>query len=300
MGFYSTVTCEVLLVAVDPINLQAHLSIGDNRHQSFYSAIMQIKQSKSSKSFFFFVFVLFLGVAGCKERPRRNVLTVFAASSLTAAVSEIAAAYEEQEDVQVRLSFASSGTLARQIAMGAEVDLFISANTDWVGYLEEKQLIESWKDIAWNRLVLITYSGSRFDGLDTLTLASGSFSGGDKLTIGYPETVPAGMYARQALKYYGVYQQLKPYYLMAKDANTALRYVELKEALLGIVYHSDAVRSQFVAPIFYFPGTSHDPVVCRAALISRNKQAAAILEYLQNRDVVDIWEKHGFTSQGRN
>ncbi len=260
---------------------------------------MQFDTSRSSRLYILYVVALIIAFSGCKEKNKPAVLTIFAASSLTVAVSEIVAAYEQNENVQVRLSFGASGTLTRQIAMGAEADIFISANTEWIDYLQEKQLIESWEDIAWNRLVLITYRGSRFDGRDTLILNSDTFYDVDKLAIGAPETVPAGMYARQALNHYGVFESLKPYYLMAKDVNTALRYVELKEASLGIVYHTDALRSQFVVPIFTFPENSHDPVVYRMAVMNRQIRVKTFLSYIRSRDALDIWRRYGFVVQRR-
>jgi len=84
-------------------------------------------------------------------------ITVFSAASLTNAMSEIVGAYEQDKSVQIQTSYASSSTLAKQIENGAPVDIYISADNNWMNYLQDKNLInlESRRNLLGNRLVLI-------------------------------------------------------------------------------------------------------------------------------------------------
>jgi molybdate transport system substrate-binding protein len=236
-----------------------------------------------------------MGLAACGVKKRADHLTLFAASSLHGVIEEIVSSFERQNNIKVRINFASSGTLARQIENGAGADMLISANVDWVDHLEKIGLVKSWEDIAWNQLVLITFAGSRFEYQDVLELVPGMLADAEKIAIGAPETVPAGRYARQALQSLGVYENLMPYFLLSKDVSTALRYVELKEAVVGIVYYTDAVRSDLVVPKLTFPADTHAPIVYRAAVTGNEQRAGVFMEHLQCPATVEILEKHGFT-----
>jgi molybdate transport system substrate-binding protein len=243
-----------------------------------------------------YISIIFLfGLAGCGVKKETDHMTLFAASSLTEVIRELSDGFEKEEGIEVRINLASSGALARQIEHGAGADLYISAHTGWVDYLDNKMLIRSWADVARNRLVLVTFSGSRFHMQDTVELTADLFGDGDKMALGSPEIVPAGQYARQTLQYYGIFEELMPWLMMSKDVRTALRYVELKEAMLGMVYLTDAMRSESIVTIGTFPETTHDPIVYRAAITGKKAVGETFMEYLQSTDARLIWRKHGFT-----
>jgi molybdate transport system substrate-binding protein len=64
-------------------------------------------------------------------------VTVYAAASLTNAVNELDAIYEQKNKVEVKTSYAGSSTLAKQIEAGAPADVFISADVQWMDYLQK-------------------------------------------------------------------------------------------------------------------------------------------------------------------
>jgi len=105
------------------------------------------------RRFAFAVLVLVLSAG----MARAESLLVFAAASMTDAVSEAARVFEQETGTEVTLSFAASSALAKQIEHGAPAGVYISANPDWMDYLEERGLIAaaSRRDIAANRLALI-------------------------------------------------------------------------------------------------------------------------------------------------
>ena len=138
-------------------------------------------------------------------------ITVFAAASLTNAMGEVGQAFEQKEKDTVRFSFASSSTLAKQIENGAPANLFLSADLDWMDYLDQRKLIVggSRSDLLGNRLVLIAPGNSSLKvdlkpGIDLAGLLSGGL-----LSTGDPDHVPVGKYARQALEKLGAWKGIE-------------------------------------------------------------------------------------------
>lgn len=214
-------------------------------------------------------------------------LTVFAASSMADAMKELASAFEEGGGEAVRFNLASSGALARQIAAGAPADVFVSANAKWMDWLEEKNCIvrASRFDLAANALVMIAPAGSRlpFDGQVEGRLAVGDF-----------KSVPAGMYAKEALTATGWLDRLRPNLVMASNVRTALLYVERGEVAAGIVYATDARASGKISVIGTFPEESHSPIVYPAAACSANTEAEPFLAFLKSTAAKQILTRHGF------
>lgn len=215
-------------------------------------------------------------------------LTVFAAASMSDAMKALAAAYAEEGGEPIRFNFSSSGALARQIEAGAPADLFASANTQWMDWLEERSLIdpETRFDTAGNRLVMIapTGSGLLFDGNVPGRLAVGDFNG-----------VPSGLYAQQALESMGWIESFRTRLVMGSNVRIVLLYVERGEVPAGIVYASDARASAKVETVGTFPATSHKPIVYPVA-VCRNAchSAGAFLAFLRSEKAKSILRDHGF------
>lgn len=214
-------------------------------------------------------------------------LTVFAAASLTEAMKALAADYADRGGEAVRFNFASSGALARQIDAGAPADLFVSANGKWMDWLEERKLVDKTTrfSLAGNTLAMIAPTGSdlSFDGQISGRLAVGDFS-----------SVPAGMYAKQALEHMGWLDALKPKLVMGSNVRTVLMYVERGEVDAGIVYASDAMASDNVKIVGTFPAESHSPIVYPVAACSGKASAREFLAYLKTDEAKTILENHGF------
>lgn len=228
-------------------------------------------------------------------------LTIYAAASLKEAIDELGKAYEAKTGAAVIASLAASSALARQIENGAEADVFFSADTDWMDYLAERGLIvpETRANIVGNALVLIAPKGAS----PTLTIAPGfdlvGALGGGRLSIGDPDAVPAGKYARQALTTLGVWNQVADHLLRADNVRVALSYVSLGEAPLGIVYATDAQAEPKVAVVGTFPDSSHLPIVYPAAAVKGSGAgAAAFVTWLQSAEAGAVFAKRGFTALG--
>lgn len=217
----------------------------------------------------------------------RAEISVFAAASTTDVMKELAEKYKAGGGEEVRFNFASSGALARQIDAGAPADLFISANTEWMDWLEQQENVHPTGRfvLAANTLVLAAPQGAAltFDGNVDGRIAVGDF-----------RSVPAGMYACEALTHMGWLERWKPKLVMASNVRTALLYVQRGEVTAGIVYATDA-KAAGLAVIGTFPAESHRPIVYPAAALSNRKAVAAFLRFLQSEAAKAILKKHGFT-----
>ena len=224
-------------------------------------------------------------------------VTVFAASSLTDSLKSAADAYQAKTGIKLALSFGASSTLARQIEQGAQADLFLSADSDWMDYLQKKNLIAeaSRKDLLGNRLVLIAAADAKpvpriAPGFDL----AGALEGG-RLALADPASVPAGKYAKAALMSLGVWDSLAAKVAQAENVRVALEYVARGEAPYGIVYATDAKVAPKLRIAGVFPENSHPPIVYPAALTkTASPGAKAFLDFLSSAQARAIFEKAGF------
>lgn len=215
---------------------------------------------------------------------------VFAAASLQTALDGIAADYTARTGQQVVVSYAGTSALARQIDRGAPADLFLSANTDWMGWLAERGRIvpDSRRDILGNRLVLIAPAPAAPEPLDHLP----DLLGDGRLAVALTEAVPAGQYAKAALQSLGLWEAVANRLAEADNVRAALALVALAEAPLGIVYASDALAEPRVAVVATFPAESHPRITYQGALIRAD--GAAFLNHLSSDAARTVFAAHGF------
>lgn len=252
------------------------------------------------------VFVLILTLVGCSKGGNTSTtnvtkaapteIMVSAAASMKVPLTEIQKAYEvKTPGVKLTIVFGGSGTLQQQIEQGAPVDLFISAGKTQMDALEQKNLLvkESKINLVGNELVLVTgKDNSKISSLADLAKPSTG-----QISIGTPESVPAGMYAQEALTNLKLWDLIEPKFVRAKDVTQVMNYVETGNVEAGLVYRSDALGSTKVKVVAVVPESSHKPIVYPAAIISatKNKQAAEdFLKYLQSANAQRIFVDHGF------
>jgi len=228
-----------------------------------------------------------------------NTITVFAAASLTNALEDIATQYQQGKPVKIVSSFASSSTLARQIEQGAPADLFISADQQWMDYAIDKHSVDKQTryTLLGNELVLIAPTASQPQPVDiSKTTDWKSLLKGQRLAVGDPDHVPAGIYAKEALQNLGAWETLSPVMARANNVRAALALVERDETPYGIVYGSDAVASKKVKVVGIFPADSHKPVEYPMAMVSQHPSAAvsAFFQYLKSPEAAVIFKRYGF------
>lgn len=226
--------------------------------------------------------------------------TIFAAASLEPALDQMAHAGILGTPAP-RLVYAASSALARQIENGAPADVFISADERWMDAVAARGAIvtASRQDLLGNALVLIAPANSRA----TPDLAHGAAPllralGPDgRLAIALPDSVPAGIYAKQALTSLGLWQALAPRLAMARDVRAALNLVVLRQCPLGIVYRSGAVSEPRVRILAAFPPDSHKSIMYPVAIVQGRDNATtrALLAALQSPGASKVFRHWGFT-----
>jgi molybdate transport system substrate-binding protein len=228
--------------------------------------------------------------------------TMLAAASLTNALEELGAQYTSETGNTVVFSFASSSALAKQIEAGSPAQIFASADEKWMDYLSERQLIEEDTRVSpiGNALVLIVPADSPVTEVaidSTLDLAALLGDGG-RLSVGDPDHVPAGLYAKESLESLGLWGTAEPLLARAEDVRAALVLVEKGEAPAGIVYATDAAISDQVRVVGTFPADSHKPITYPFAIVAgqNSDNVAAFFEYVTGPTGLATFEKYGFTT----
>jgi molybdate transport system substrate-binding protein len=241
---------------------------------------------------------LVLGLATSQAQAQHGEpILVFAAASLSNALTEIGERYESETGDEVAFSFAASMTLARQIEASGGVDIFVAADPESMDYLAEKGLIASASrfDLLGNSLVLVAPADSdaALDVEPGFALAEAL--GGGRLAVAGTVAVPAGRYARAALTALGVWDSVAPLVAEGEDVRAALSFVARGEAPLGIVYATDAAAEPRVRIVSHFPASSHPPILYPVALTADARpEAARFVEYLMTGAARDIFEMAGF------
>lgn len=222
---------------------------------------------------------------------------VFAAASLKNALDEAVVAYKKERHADVRVSYAASSALARQIEHGAPADLFLSADLDWMDYLDRKGLLApgTRRNLLGNRLVLIAPTKQPLRLQPTPGFKISEILKGGRIALADPNSVPAGKYAKAAFEKLGVWDQVAPRVAAAENVRAALALVSRGETPLGVVYQTDAAADSGVMIAGVFPDGSHPPIVYPvAALKGARAEAAAFLAFIEGAQARGIFGKHGF------
>jgi molybdate transport system substrate-binding protein len=242
------------------------------------------------------------GTSAWAADPAKHELLIFGAASLTDVLQEIGVAYTRDTGQAVKFSFASSSALARQIEAGGRVDVFVSADLEWMDYLQKRDLIDvsTRRNIAGNRLVLIAPKSSTIAlKLQPNVQLAAALQGG-RLATGDPDIVPVGRYARSALTALGVWNELADRLVRADNVRSALAFVARGETPLGIVYETDAAIDARVRVVAVFPADSHSPITYPAATTPRARDGAKqFVQFLCGDAARATLDKFGFQPAAR-
>ena len=215
------------------------------------------------------------------------------AASLKDVMNELADSFTKQNtDIKFLKNYGGSGALAKQIENGAPADIFISANIEWMDFLQNRKLVHgaSIGIFTYNTLVFVGMADKKISGLQDLHKL-------EKIAIGSPKSVPAGEYAMEALRKAGVEKQLEKKLVMAKDVRECLMYAERGEVDGAFVYKTDAMQAKQARIFFTVPEDLYPRVTYPMGLTltgARNKDAEAFYRYLQSGGAKAVLAKHGF------
>lgn len=228
------------------------------------------------------VLLVFALPASATER-----VLVFAAASQRDALTEIGKLYEARCDCNVVFSFAATSTLARQIDAGAGADAFVSANEAWADWLEIRGKLkpDTRAVVAGNRLVIASAARTK-DSFNILL--RGRFAMAD------PISVPAGIYAREALEKMGIWNEARGQAVFSENVRTALSSIRRGDLLSGIVYQSDLLLVRELHAHYVFPEETHSPIHYVATAIGASNAGASFVNFLTEKPAQTVFDRFGF------
>ena len=231
--------------------------------------------------------VLAAALAGCVGDPGT---VVFAAASATD-VAQDAADRVRTDDAPVVVSPGATSTLARQIAAGAPADVFVAADGRWIDWLEEQgAAVHDRTTLARGRLVVVGRPARAPAATLAEALGGARTGGAGRIALGDPAHVPAGVYARDALRRAGLWASVRDRVVPLADVRAALVAVETGAAEVAVVYASDARASGRVAVLYEVDALSAPPVAYEAVLVGGGA-GRAVLDALRDPG---LWAARGF------
>lgn len=223
-------------------------------------------------------------------------LTVSAAASLTHALREVGTAFESsQPGHKVNFNFAASGALLQQIAKGAPVDVFASADQETMDQAQAQSLVQATarRNFVSNRLVVVVPLGAKAVPKTLADMAQPAYP---RIAIGLPASVPVGRYTQGVLQAAGLWGAIEPKMIGAQNVRQALDYMARGEVEAGFVYATDAALMPGKVKVAFTVPTA-SPILCPAAAItsSPNKALAqAFVDYLLTPGAQAVFARHGF------
>ena len=223
-------------------------------------------------------------------------LTVSAAASLTQAFQDIGTQFENQNPgTKLKFNFGASGALMQQIANGAPVDVFASADTDTMDKAVAKGVVAAVdvKVFTTNKLVVIVPLQSKTALQQLADLKKPDIK---RIAMGTPASVPAGHYAQGSLEKAGLWSEVKDKVINTTNVRQALDYVARDEVDAGFVYASDAQLMQDKVKVA-MQVTTLTPIQYPIAPVmgSANKNLSVkFIQFLQSPLAQATLKKYGF------
>jgi molybdate transport system substrate-binding protein len=238
--------------------------------------------------------VILACLAHCAPNDAKPEVRLYAAASLADVMRELSARFESESHVRVIASYGASNVLAQQIHEGASPGVFVSASAEWA------ERLEAWGDaepgtrvaLLTNSLVVVVPKSADAPPRRLEDLADPRFA---RIALADPAAVPAGTYAKAALESAKVYDVVRSRLVAAPDVRAALAYVERGDADAGIVYVTDAVKSDAVEVAFHVAADLH-PRIDYPMLLIRGSAAPArsLHAFLQSAAARAVYARSGF------
>ena len=261
-----------------------------------------MKKTMTKSGFALLALALSIGLSSCGPRARQGnsqpkTIVVSAAVSVENAFVKIANLYTERTGAKVNFSFGASGNLEKQIEAGAPVDVFASAGEKEMDQLQSQSLVlpGTRADFAGNALVLVVPTGSKLK-LDSFTQLAGRQV--KRIAMGNPKTVPAGLYAQQALRNLHLWPKLESRLIFSEDVRQALDYVMRGEVGAGIVYATDVgIAGGKVRQVAEAPAGTYGPIRYPIAAIkgcAHPKAAKQFIKLVLSPEGGSVLARYGF------
>lgn len=222
-------------------------------------------------------------------------ITAFAAASLGDVLTAIGTNFQAQTGIHVSFNFGGSSALEQQIVLGAPVDVFLSADEAKVDKLEKHGLIlpHTRRTFLSNTLVIVARAGYKHPLHSAADLVHAS-----SIALGQPDSVPAGIYAREYLQKLGLWKALASRVVPTENVRAALAAVEAGNADVAIVYKTDAMVGTHVRVVLEIPASEGPPIAYALAVLKSAPHPAyarRFARYVTSARARSVFKQYGFT-----
>ena len=240
----------------------------------------------------------FIMTFSLSSKSYKKTVILYAPISLSEVIRELINSYKLlQNNINIKPVFMGTSQLVMQIKNGANPDLFISANVEWMDYLERKKIIlkKFRKDYLYNSLVVITNKESSVSNFRNIKELENAFSKSKtKISLAMTNSIPAGMYAKEFLENVGVWENFKEKYVESPNVRAALNYVARNELEFGIVYKTEVVENSKVKIVYYIDSKKHKKITYPIATLNEKKETIEAYNFFLDNNNLTKALKWGF------
>ena len=260
--------------------------------------------SKLTKQKFKICKILFISLAifimtfSLSSKSHEKNVLLYAPISLSEVIKELINSYNIlQNNIEIKPVFMGTSQLVMQVKNGANPDIFISANVEWMDYLERKKKIlkKFRKDYLYNSLVVITNKRNNVNEfIDIKDLENAFLKSKTKISLAMTNSIPAGMYAKDFLENTSIWENIKKKYVESTNVRAALNYVARNELEFGIVYKTEAIGNSNVKIVFSIQGDKHKKIIYPIATLNEKKETMEVYNFFLDNSNLSKTLKWGF------
>ena len=248
--------------------------------------------------------ILFISLAiftitfSLSSKSHEKTVLLYAPISLSEVIKELIVSYKIlQNNIKIKPVFMGTSQLVMQIKNGANPDIFISANIEWMDYLERKKIISKKfrKDFVYNSLVVITNKKNSINEFINIKELENAFlKSKTKISLAMTKTIPAGIYAKNFLENAGIWENIKEKYVESTNVRTALNYVARNELEFGIVYKTEAVGNNKVKIVYSIKGEKYKKIIYPIAALNEKKETKEVYDFFLDNESLTKALRWGF------
>ena len=255
-------------------------------------------QKYKIRKILFISLTIFIINFSLSSKNHEKTVLLYAPISLSEVIKELINSYKYlQKNIKIKPVFMGTSKLVMQVKNGARPDLFISANLEWMDYLERKKIISKKfrKDYLSNSLVVITNKENSVNAFKNIKeLESAFLKSKTKISLAMTNSIPAGIYAKEFLENIGVWKNIKRNYVESPNVRTALNYVARNELEFGIVYKTEVLENSKVKIVYYIEGKKHKKIIYPIAALNEKKETMEVYNYFLDNESLTKTLKWGF------
>ena len=246
----------------------------------------------------FISLAVFIMAFSLSSKSHERTILLYAPISLSEVIKELIDSYKIlQSSIKIKPVFMGTSQLVMQVKNGANPDIFISANVEWMDYLERKKMIlkKFRKNYLYNSLVVITNKKNSVNEFTNIKEVENAFlNSKTKISLAMTNSIPAGMYAKDFLENAGIWKNIKKKYVESTNVRTALNYVARNELEFGIVYKTEAIGNSKVKIVFSIKGEKHKKIIYPIAALNKKEETIEVYDFLLDSKNLSKTLKWGF------